>query len=90
MLLPVKIRVFTEDRFQKAVAADAATIFLWEHAPHASNTHHFMHSAAQPICTCLLSHEYKDSPHKIQVHIGGLDYLFGSFEWSSMSTALGL
>lgn len=26
--LPVKIRVFTVDRFQKAVIADAATIFL--------------------------------------------------------------
>lgn len=44
--LPVKIRVLTEDRFQKAVAADAATIFLCEQAPHASNTHHFKQSTA--------------------------------------------
>lgn len=47
--LPVKIRVFTEDRFQKAVAADAPTIFLCEQVPQASKTHHFEYSAAYPI-----------------------------------------
>lgn len=46
--LPVKIRVFTEDKFQKAAAADAATIFLCEQEPHASTSHHVKYSTTHP------------------------------------------
>lgn len=43
---PANILVFIVDRFQNTVTAEAATIFLWEQAPHASSTHLFKHSTA--------------------------------------------
>lgn len=38
--LPVKMRVLIDVRFQKAVATDPATIFLWDKAPHATDARH--------------------------------------------------
>ena len=35
-----------EDRFQKAMSADAITFFLWVQALHVSNNHDFKPSAA--------------------------------------------
>lgn len=60
--LPVQIRVFIVDRFQKVISIDATTIFLCPQVLHMSNNPDFMHSAA--IKTYLLYKKNVDSPTK--------------------------
>lgn len=43
--LPANTRVLIDVRFQKAVTADPATIFLCAQLPHASNDQDFTNSA---------------------------------------------
>lgn len=46
-VVPVKIRVFREEKFQNTVAADPITTFLCEQASHASNNHCFTASTVK-------------------------------------------
>lgn len=50
-VLPVKIRVLVEDRFQNVKSVDAITFFLWVQAHHVSNNDDFKHSAANEYNT---------------------------------------
>lgn len=81
--LPAKIRVLTLDMFQKAVTAEAATIFLWEQASHASITRHLVKSTV--TLNKLKFQQFLKTAHYIWIIFVDSLYLFGLSDWNSVN-----
>lgn len=82
------MRVLMVERFQKAMVADAATIFLWEQALHVSHTHSFTDSTAFGKTGVNQQENAKRSAAMGSV-ISPLFHLSGLSEGSSMNTFSG-
>jgi len=65
--------------------ADAATIFLWEQATHASRTHHLEHSTIQTEVRLVYKHKQVTFIYVISKRM----YLFGLSELNSASIVSG-